>query len=178
YYYYGSPYYYRDGRYYYSDGRVYGDGAAVDQDRRDRERRDGERMEGDRRDGTRPDGTRPPTPRPEGTRPGETKPPVPDRSGGDAKLNNAARMILEVPMDSKVFVDGIATKQAFASKRSFLSPPLERGQNYVYDVKVEIVRGGQTLTETQQIKVRAGEETRAVFNKLLTPAAAPVVAWF
>lgn len=115
-------------------------------------------------------GTQPPPPPKKDTKP--------DKKKDGADLGNSSRVIVEVPVDAKVYVDGIETKQTNSSKRSFISPPLTPGENYVYDVKVEVTRDGKLLTEIQQVKVRAGEETRAVFNRLTTPATASTVAWW
>ncbi len=102
--------------------------------------------------------------------------PAPKKKEG-ASLQNQARMLVEVPADAKVFVDGVETKLANLTSRSYITPPLERGRDFAYDVRVDVVRDGQTLSETQQIVVRAGEESRAVFRKLAAPAAFVTELW-
>jgi uncharacterized protein (TIGR03000 family) len=79
-------------------------------------------------------------------------------------------MVVEVPADAKVYVDGVETKLANLTTRNFVTPPLEPGRAFAYDVRVEVTRDGKTLAETQQVVVRAGEQSRAVFRKLTMPA--------
>ncbi len=78
---------------------------------------------------------------------------------------------MEVPADAKLFVDGFETKSA-TTVRSFTTPELEAGQDYFYVLKIETIRDGKTVTESKQVTVRAGEETRASFNdaKVVTAA--------
>ena len=38
-------------------------------------------------------------------------------------------------------------------------PALEPGKEYAYSLRAEIIRNGQTLVQTYQVVVRAGQET-------------------
>jgi uncharacterized protein (TIGR03000 family) len=104
----------------------------------------------------------PPPPPPPPAKPGEKK--------AGAELENRARLTVEVPTEAKLWVDGFETKTSGASVRSFTTPELDAGQDYYYILKIETVRDGKTTTETKQVTVRAGEETRASFTeaKLVT----------
>jgi uncharacterized protein (TIGR03000 family) len=78
-----------------------------------------------------------------------------------------AQVVVELPTDAKLFVDGKAVK-AGAAKRTFNTPPLEAGQAYYYMFRAEVVRDGQTVAENTRVIVRAGEVARASFPSLET----------
>jgi uncharacterized protein (TIGR03000 family) len=56
----------------------------------------------------------------------------------------------------------------------FTTPKLQPGDNYVYTVKVEVVRDGRVMTETKEVRVSAGGVTRVRFGD--PGAVTPVVA--
>ncbi|HKB35183.1 MAG TPA: TIGR03000 domain-containing protein, partial [Gemmataceae bacterium] len=64
---------------------------------------------------------------------------------------------------AKLTIDGNATTST-SSRRIFTSPTLQMGQEYVYTLRAEIIREGRTVAETQQVTVRAGEETPVQFS--------------
>jgi uncharacterized protein (TIGR03000 family) len=72
-------------------------------------------------------------------------------------------LIVSLPADAKLTIDGNATTSTSA-QRTFVSPALKMGQDYSYTLKAEVVRNGQTQAVTQQVKVRAGEETRVALD--------------
>ena len=69
-----------------------------------------------------------------------------------------AVILVTAPIAAKLTFNGW-TATGNAGKRRFRSPPLEPGKSYVYTVRAELVRDGQTLVETQQVVVRAGQQT-------------------
>ena len=76
-----------------------------------------------------------------------------------------AQLVVDLPTDAKLFVDGKAVKTG-AAKRTFNTPPLEAGQAYYYMLRAEVVRDGQTVEESTRVIVRAGEVARASFPTL------------
>ncbi len=52
------------------------------------------------------------------------------------------------------------------SERSFHTPELVPGQEFVYTVRAVIDLSGREEVEVQQVKVTAGETSRASFEKL------------
>ena len=44
--------------------------------------------------------------------------------------------------------------------RTFVTPDLTSGTDFVYTLSAKIVRDGETRTVTEKVSVRAGEETR------------------
>jgi uncharacterized protein (TIGR03000 family) len=89
--------------------------------------------------------------------------------GGDLQqisLNpNRARLIVTLPPDAKLFVDGQAMKTP-AERRVFQSPRLEPGQLYYYNLRVEVVRDGRTITREQRVVVQGGRVTQTAFTDL------------
>jgi uncharacterized protein (TIGR03000 family) len=104
-------------------------------------------------------------PRPRKGADDEEQAPPPKKSTRLDSDPDRARMIVEVPDDAKLFVDGQLMKTT-SSRRVFLTPRLQPGQAYFYDLKAEVSRDGDTRTENRRIIVRAGETARASFRRL------------
>lgn len=79
-----------------------------------------------------------------------------------------AHLSVQVPSDAKLFVDGMETRTS-SENRVFDTPPLQRGSSYYYDVRVEIIRAGRTISETRQVVVRAGETASVSFANVGSP---------
>ena len=87
-------------------------------------------------------------------------------AGPDASL---ATIVVRVPADAKVYFDGQPTKQT-GTRRTFVTPPLEPGREFPYDLKAEVARQGKAWSRTERITVRAGRTTRVDWRDL-APAA-------
>lgn len=86
----------------------------------------------------------------------------------------SARLIFNVPQDAKVYVDGQLMKSS-ANTRYFYTPPLEKGQSYFYDVKVELSekdKNGKPIVKEKPVIVRAGEVVRESFSTVDTTSVA------
>ncbi len=82
-----------------------------------------------------------------------------------------ATVVIKAPMDVRITVNGQATDRQSA-EQIFTTPDLQPGKTYSYDFRAEAVRGGKTVTRTQTVIVKAGQESRADFGDL-TAADAP-----
>ena len=80
-----------------------------------------------------------------------------------AALEAPVTLVVALPADANLTIDGNPTVST-SSLRTFVSPALKAGKDYTYTLKAEIVRDGQPLSVTQQVQVRAGEETRVSIN--------------
>jgi uncharacterized protein (TIGR03000 family) len=69
-----------------------------------------------------------------------------------------ARLVVTLPADAKLIVDGNPTTLT-SSRRVFASPPLQQGRAYRYTLQAQVTRNGQTLRTTRNVIVRAGQET-------------------
>lgn len=76
-----------------------------------------------------------------------------------------AMLIISVPAEAKVFLNGQATRST-GRVRSFNTPNLETGKNYSYEVRAELTRDGQTVTETRQVTFQAGGHVSVSFADL------------
>jgi uncharacterized protein (TIGR03000 family) len=103
---------------------------------------------------------------PSGIAPGSSPPEVtPLPKLKDKEEQTRAKVRIELPADAQLYVDGTLMKTESAV-RMFHTPALAPNQQYFYDLKAVIVRGGQTFTDTQQIVVRPGSLTTASFTGL------------
>jgi uncharacterized protein (TIGR03000 family) len=93
----------------------------------------------------------------EGTKP--TKPETDEEVSTPAP----ARVVVKLPAEAKLFVDGVACPLTSA-QRSFDTPPLEPGKTYYYSLKAETNREGRSVAETKRVTVRAGQETIVEFE--------------
>lgn len=84
---------------------------------------------------------------------------------------NRARLIVQVPAGAKLYIDEQPMK-ATSDRRSFVTPVLQPGRTYFYDIRVEIVRDGRTIAENQRVLLRPGEIARASFASLGQAASA------
>jgi uncharacterized protein (TIGR03000 family) len=74
----------------------------------------------------------------------------------DASAAAPATIEMNLPAEAKVTIDDTITESTSAI-RTFVSPPLEPGAEYNYNIKVEIIRDRRAVIAQKQITVRAGE---------------------
>ncbi|HEX5442869.1 MAG TPA: TIGR03000 domain-containing protein [Pirellulales bacterium] len=79
-----------------------------------------------------------------------------DDSGAGLYRGRSATLSVRVPADAKVFVNGLATTSK-GSLRRYVSNGLQPGFNYAYEVRAEIMRDGQPISETKVVKLQAGQ---------------------
>lgn len=103
----------------------------------------------------------------------EGKKDVDKKNQNDKKLElgNQALLLVELPTDARLFVDGKQMKSG-QPQAAIITPALDPGRIYAYEVRVELVRNGQTLTETQRVVLRPGQRSHACFTELAARAEA------
>jgi uncharacterized protein (TIGR03000 family) len=69
--------------------------------------------------------------------------------------NNRATIIVHVPDDATLMIDGHKTTSASSTRRLY-SPPLEPGKSYHYNLEAIVTRDGKPITVEQRVDVRAG----------------------
>jgi uncharacterized protein (TIGR03000 family) len=82
-----------------------------------------------------------------------------EKEKGKEEVSAPATIVLSLPADAQVTLDGVVTASTSAS-RTFVTPDLNPGTEFVYTLSAKIVRDGETRIVTQKVSVRAGEETR------------------
>jgi uncharacterized protein (TIGR03000 family) len=78
---------------------------------------------------------------------------------GQDPQEDRATIVVTLPEDAKLTFDDEPSVST-GSNRLFVTPPLERGKVFHYTLKAEVIRNGKTKGASEQITVRAGEETR------------------
>jgi uncharacterized protein (TIGR03000 family) len=95
------------------------------------------------------------------------------RAGGTARVDfrtasvkktGRATVTVRLPDDARLTVDGETV--ALTAERTFQTPPLETGRRYFYTLKAEVVRDGQTQSDSQRVFVEAGKSVEVSFSKL------------
>lgn len=85
--------------------------------------------------------------------------PRPAGSEEEQEPTAPATILASVPANAEIWLDGKQTRQA-GSQRLFVTPPLERGQSYSYEVRVHwTARDGTIVDLTRVIRVQAGRQT-------------------
>lgn len=97
------------------------------------------------------------------SKPAEGMPAPGAAPAGAPRPGGAAKLILDVPANAKLFVDDLPMTGKEVT-RQFATPVLEPGQTYYYTVRVESNRDGKPVSETRRVLVRAGELVRESFN--------------
>jgi uncharacterized protein (TIGR03000 family) len=69
---------------------------------------------------------------------------------------NAALIGVRVPEHAEIWIDGSKTSQT-GSMREFVTPPLDPGQKFNYDVKARWTENGQEVVRERQVSFHAGD---------------------
>lgn len=104
-----------------------------------------------------PPGTPPMNPPMKPAEPGTPLLPPP---GGSTRA--PASIQVNLPAEAVVYFDGFRT--TVNGNRRFVTPALDRGKTYFYTVKVEMNHDGQTVTATERVIVRAGDQAQVSIN--------------
>jgi uncharacterized protein (TIGR03000 family) len=73
-------------------------------------------------------------------------------------VSNKATLVVTLPAEATLTIDGTATTPT-SSRRVFQSPALKVGQDYIYNLKAEIVRDGKPVEVTKTVTVRANQQS-------------------
>jgi uncharacterized protein (TIGR03000 family) len=72
--------------------------------------------------------------------------------------DNKARLRLTVPADAVVWLNGKRMTRTGA-EREFITPQLQKGHTYAYEIKARWTQDGRPQEETIEVKVRANKTT-------------------
>lgn len=78
-------------------------------------------------------------------------------------LNAPATIVVELPADATLRVDGAATGST-SGVRVLVSPELPAGKEFHYTLTAQVVREGKPVQVEQTVAVRAGEESRVTLS--------------
>ena len=76
-----------------------------------------------------------------------------------------AKLIVDLPADAKLFIDD--RPMEFTSQHPiFVTPGLQAGKTYYYDLRAEMMRDGKAVSDTKRVVFHAGDELRESFAGL------------
>ena len=70
---------------------------------------------------------------------------------------------LEEQHHPRLTIDGYAPRST-SGTRWFVTPPLEPGRAFHYELRAEVERGGKRLTQTREVAVRAGQQSEVTIQ--------------
>lgn len=106
-------------------------------------------------------------PEPADAAPALDLPPNPRDASDD--LRNGAVLTLDVPEDAKVYINGLLTKTP-GTQRTYVSRGLDPGYRYTYEIRAEVVRNGQPVSEQRVVELQAGQtQTLAMDLRAIQP---------
>jgi uncharacterized protein (TIGR03000 family) len=77
-------------------------------------------------------------------------------------------LTVQVPIDARLYVDEQLVQTPASAQRTFMTPQLEPGPTYFYELKAEVTRDGKPIAQTKRIPVKAGQYLMVTFS-VLTP---------
>jgi uncharacterized protein (TIGR03000 family) len=77
--------------------------------------------------------------------------------------NNSATIVVNLPAEAKLSI-GDAPTMSTSSRRVFTSPELPVGKELYYTLTSEMTVGGQRMSVSKQVPVRAGETTQVTLD--------------
>jgi uncharacterized protein (TIGR03000 family) len=83
----------------------------------------------------------------------------------ETAVSTGAHVTVRLPADARLWVDGAACPLT-SDTRSFDTPTLESGKQYVYNLRAAVVRDGRTVEQTQRVVLGAGRQVNVTFNEL------------
>ncbi len=84
---------------------------------------------------------------------------------GEAQYGDTALIVVNVPDNARVFVNGYETNST-GNVRQFMSSGLEHGKAYVYEVRAVAKDGDHELGETKVVRLTAGNRSNLTFATL------------
>jgi uncharacterized protein (TIGR03000 family) len=75
---------------------------------------------------------------------------------------NSATMNVHVPAGAEIWFEGVKTGQR-GDARTFVSPPLEPGRGFTYEIRARWTEDGKAIEQTRPVHVHAGESVDVNF---------------
>ena len=88
---------------------------------------------------------------------------------------NQAQFVVRLPADARLVVEDREIPGT-GPVRVFVTPPLEPGKDYVYDLAIELNRNGKVVRDQQTIRFQAGKTANVTFPEPRPDSAAPPLA--
>ncbi len=88
--------------------------------------------------------------------------PIPKAVPPAGKLSRA-KMVIDVPAQAMLYIDGQRMPN-IPGQRTFITPELQAGRTYYYEVKIVQIQDGREVAQTTQVTLRPGQVVAATFN--------------
>jgi uncharacterized protein (TIGR03000 family) len=88
---------------------------------------------------------------------------MPKPGGDEAVAPAPAKIIVSLPADAKLTIDGVATTST-SEERVFESPALPYGREFHYTLRAEVIRDNKPVRMEQFVSVRAGQESKVALT--------------
>jgi uncharacterized protein (TIGR03000 family) len=98
----------------------------------------------------------------------EPLPPPADKKG---EVSAPATIVVSLPANAKLTIDGYVSRQT-SSQRTLVTVPIRQGQELTYTLVAEGTENGQSISQTQRVTVRGGQQMPVTFDFTAIPAAA------
>ena len=82
--------------------------------------------------------------------------------GVDKRDRAPVELTIRLPEDAKLFVQN-QLYPGSGRRRRFTSTPARLGKDYVFNLRVEVVRDGVVLSMSQEVRLRAGQHSEIRF---------------
>jgi len=86
-----------------------------------------------------------------------------------AANSEPAQVTVRLPAEARLWVEGQPCPLT-SEKRSFATPGLQPGRQYVYNMRAEVVRDGQIVEQNQRVVVAAGRQVNVTFGDFTPPS--------
>lgn len=84
------------------------------------------------------------------------------QAGDMAPADRTVLIDVRIPSDAEIWFEGAKT-QSTGMFREFVSPQLEPGQDYIYQIRARWMENGQEVNKTRELRVRAGDQLNLDF---------------
>ena len=81
---------------------------------------------------------------------------------------NAATVVVTLPADAKLTIDGTATTST-SSERTFETPELVAGKTYSYTLEATFQKEGKSVVVSKKVTIEAGKTSTVDLNQTPTP---------
>jgi uncharacterized protein (TIGR03000 family) len=88
---------------------------------------------------------------------------------------NQAQFVVRLPANARLVVEGTVIPGS-GPIRVFVTPPLEPGKEYVYDLAIELDRSGKIIRDQQTVRFQAGKTANVTFSEPRPDTGAPPLA--
>jgi uncharacterized protein (TIGR03000 family) len=104
---------------------------------------------------------------------GGLPPMAPPPALGEQRSNpNQVLFVVTLPADARLLADGTLIPGS-GPVRTFVSPALEPGREYIYDLAIEVDRNGKVLRDSQSIRFQAGKTANVSFAEPKSESSPP-----